>query len=615
MNRLSHTVAFRYKALVPLLCGAVFCWVLIMDYQQSRDSAQQNRHSREYIAENLLFESLNTIVDEHTGSPADIDQNWRKLQRNFYLYKNGQRYFPYNKEPYDKEPFNKEPAAAPPIDFNHPELTQRQAKVNQVKQALLNQDEQALKTAMVAYLQHRQNVHLSVANEIDTALSLFDNATIDPWSQPVVERLLLSGWQTPQGRILAVSDYLLFHNEALSAEHFNTALKRLFTIAEYKNCDLSVYREHFNPMLTQHKSTEDAEADTLASEPPPEGEWLYDQRWLVVQTKTDQTLRIIPISLVTIRQELEQTLAQQGIIDPGDTLHIPAQNVWQSLDDISLVLHSQALEAKARRLHIYTLFKVLLLSAALALAWRLMWVHQRHLAKQGEAIKVKEDFLNLVAHELKTPLASIRVMAETLDKRLAKQLSPKDYSTRILSESDRMSRVIDNMLLYRRFKEGENELRTEPLALRALLQEVADDYRLSNEDEITVNIDVDEAIIVNMDSFLFQLVLRNLFSNAIKYRREAPAHLHMTMGQTPGELLLRDNGIGIGEALHERVFEDFYRDEANGSVQGAGLGLSLSRRIMQSHGGDLAIVSSQCEPTHPQAGTLWRLTVVLDHSI
>jgi two-component system sensor histidine kinase SenX3 len=204
-------------------------------------------------------------------------------------------------------------------------------------------------------------------------------------------------------------------------------------------------------------------------------------------------------------------------------------------------------------------------------------------------VEMREDFVAAVSHELKTPLASMRVMAETLETRLEGHAPAKDYPKRLVSEVDALHALVENILSFNRIDKGRLKAHKTRLKLSSLipvLQTDAPDAKLTFEGFENAELDA--------DAELLRLCLLNLLRNACRYNARSPVEVRFEWsGDT---LRVTDNGIGIPQADHERVFEDFVRLKAVPGA-GTGLGLALCRRVMAMHGGSIRVERSSPEGT------------------
>jgi signal transduction histidine kinase len=212
--------------------------------------------------------------------------------------------------------------------------------------------------------------------------------------------------------------------------------------------------------------------------------------------------------------------------------------------------------------------------------------------------RLKSDFVANVSHELKTPLALIRLFAETLEMgRVAGEEKAKQYYRVINKESQRLTQLINNILDFSRIEAGRKEYRLEPADVSAIVSEVVEAYRFPIEQQgftLEVNIEPDLPA-VEADKEALGQALLNLMNNAIKYSGEEK-HLRLDVRRSGEDVLISvtDRGIGVAKAEQKKIFEKFYRAEDSlvHATKGSGLGLPLVRHIMEAHGGAVEVESA-----------------------
>ncbi|MBV9282837.1 MAG: HAMP domain-containing protein [Chloroflexi bacterium] len=217
----------------------------------------------------------------------------------------------------------------------------------------------------------------------------------------------------------------------------------------------------------------------------------------------------------------------------------------------------------------------------------------RLLESQQEALQVKDQFLSIVSHELRTPLTTIKGYAQMLTKRLEGDKVSERYADNINAQIDRLSRLVDDLLDVTRFSRGQFELMPQCMDVRPVLQEVASRFQVvapRHKIELALDRGVFEG---TWDHDRLEQVLNNLVSNAIKYSPEGGT---VTIGtRHEGDTLVvrvRDEGIGIAEEDQAQLFQRFYRAGREGQeVKGLGLGLYVTRRIIEAHGGTISVRS------------------------
>jgi two-component system sensor histidine kinase KdpD len=206
-----------------------------------------------------------------------------------------------------------------------------------------------------------------------------------------------------------------------------------------------------------------------------------------------------------------------------------------------------------------------------------------------QSMAIKDHFLGLVSHELRTPISAILGNALLLLRR-ADQLdaeSRRQALTDVANESQRLERIIENLLLLTRVDAGEH-IEAEPVRLPALVEHVVSSFQRRNPARpISVACDGDVPIALGQPTVL-TLVLENLIGNADKYSPpEGPIEIRIRPGDREDiEVRVRDYGIGLGEGEATDVFTPFYRsDRARTQAKGVGLGLAVCKRVIEAQGG------------------------------
>ena len=277
------------------------------------------------------------------------------------------------------------------------------------------------------------------------------------------------------------------------------------------------------------------------------------------------------------------------------------------------------------------LFSALVLAALLAGIASAV-ILRRSLLRQQSLNEQKSNFVSSVSHELRAPIASVRLMAESLERgKVAEGARQNEYYRFIVQECRRLSSLIENVLDFSRIEQGRKQYEFEPTDLLALTRETVklmEPYaeekgvqlkmEISNVQHPTSNIEVD------VDGRAIQQALVNLMDNAIKHSAKGQtvtvgldadqralgvspnSESHSsTNGRMPVLLYVEDHGPGIPPGEHEKIFERFYRlgSELRRETQGVGIGLSIVRHIVEAHGGTVTVRSNVGEGS--------RFTIVL----
>jgi two-component system phosphate regulon sensor histidine kinase PhoR len=211
---------------------------------------------------------------------------------------------------------------------------------------------------------------------------------------------------------------------------------------------------------------------------------------------------------------------------------------------------------------------------------------------------LRAQFVASVSHELRTPLTAIRMFAETL--MMERPLGAADraeYLETIVNESERLTRLVNNVLDFSRIERGDKVYHLEPASVSVIARDAARAmrYPLARQG-FELAVAVEEGLPpVRVDRDAIEQAVLNLLGNAVKYSGEARA-IALTVGRVNGDVVVavRDQGIGIRDADRHRIFERFYRASSpeNERIPGTGLGLALVDHIVKAHGGRVEVTST-----------------------
>lgn len=231
-----------------------------------------------------------------------------------------------------------------------------------------------------------------------------------------------------------------------------------------------------------------------------------------------------------------------------------------------------------------------------------------------EANAAKDEFISMASHELKTPLSSLKGMTQLLHRRLIRAGSPEVASVVSMENSIRRIEVLVNDLLNVSFLEmGVFSLQYKRCNIVELYQSLIDEYVAGTNPSPKILVDiVDKQIEADVDVERIGQVILNLLSNARKYSPAgSPIHVALWRDDTTYSISVCDSGVGIPAELLPHIFERFYQvpsiEVQTGSSVGFGLGLYMSRQIVERHGGHISVKSS------PGVGS--EFTVVLPLSL
>ncbi len=216
-----------------------------------------------------------------------------------------------------------------------------------------------------------------------------------------------------------------------------------------------------------------------------------------------------------------------------------------------------------------------------------------------KAVESRDTFLGIASHELKTPLTSLKLQSQMSRRLLDRQGVGAFSSERITkliehsnTQAERLSRLVDDMLDVSRISSGKLSMNFEKVDISKLVTETL--YQFEPQLEAAgcvLTTQIDPGVEAKADAYRFEQVVTNLIGNAIKYAPNAP--LLVSLKKTWGSVVLRvrDHGPGIPKDKHDRVFERFERVISASKVSGLGLGLHISKEIMEAHRGSITVES------------------------
>ncbi|GAB2567006.1 sensor histidine kinase [Paractinoplanes abujensis] len=211
-----------------------------------------------------------------------------------------------------------------------------------------------------------------------------------------------------------------------------------------------------------------------------------------------------------------------------------------------------------------------------------------------DADRIKDEFISRVTHELRTPLTSINGYLEMLAEDGLEPSTGEEFLSRIRRNSDRLMALVDDMLLAAQTGRDELRLTKRMLDLSELSRAaVVRNGVLARTRGLTITADAPEPVFVEADEARLIQVIERLVLNAVKFTPSGGITVSTAAHGHQAQLVVRDTGIGIGPEDRERVMAPFRRsaDAERREVQGAGLGLSIVKAIVDGHGGSIHIES------------------------
>jgi two-component system sensor histidine kinase CiaH len=213
--------------------------------------------------------------------------------------------------------------------------------------------------------------------------------------------------------------------------------------------------------------------------------------------------------------------------------------------------------------------------------------------RQFKVSQQQQNFMMAITHELKTPIAVTQLNLETLQKRKLDEDKQQKLITNTLQEANRLNALCNNILLAAQLDAGYISTKQE-LNFTDLVEGCVDDFR-NRFPQRMLKEDINEAIYLDGEALLLQMLVNNLIENALKYSpKESSVTVSLTEENGKIKLVVSDEGYSIPATEKKKIFDKFYRvgNENTRKTKGTGLGLYLCRKIAQGHNGYISVTDN-----------------------
>ena len=255
----------------------------------------------------------------------------------------------------------------------------------------------------------------------------------------------------------------------------------------------------------------------------------------------------------------------------------------------------------------FSIIAVVLLAVAMGLAG--LW---RSARAQIKLAQKKDDFISAVSHELRTPLTSIRMYSEMLEKNWVKSEDKlTEYYRNMRQESERLSRLIENVLDFSRIQRGRKKYTFKAGDINKCIADVVKMMRpYAAQRGFSIKTELGQVVQMSFDSDAVTQIAVNLLDNAVKYARDAEDKTITVRTRSDERFILievEDHGPGVPHRQRKKIFEQFYRSgaEATRETTGTGLGLALVKKFTEAHNGFVEITNAR--PT----GVIFRVALAV----
>ena len=217
-----------------------------------------------------------------------------------------------------------------------------------------------------------------------------------------------------------------------------------------------------------------------------------------------------------------------------------------------------------------------------------------------EGIRVRDEFLNIASHELKTPLTSLQLQMQLILKMIQANGTTSSQATleNLINSSTkqirRLAQLINDLLDVSRISNKKLELELEDVNLTEMTEDIVERFEEAiHKSGSTVTVKKESAILGRWDKSRIDQVLTNLLSNAIKYGEGNPISITLKKKDSHAQIAISDKGLGMNKIEQEKIFDKFERTEAAKKVGGMGLGLYIVKEIIDAHEGEIAVNSKK----------------------
>jgi two-component system phosphate regulon sensor histidine kinase PhoR len=225
--------------------------------------------------------------------------------------------------------------------------------------------------------------------------------------------------------------------------------------------------------------------------------------------------------------------------------------------------------------------------------------------KETALTQQQKNFLLSVTHELKSPIASVKLQLETLQKHELDKSMQKEMLENALSDTERLNKLVENILIATRIDNSVYVLHRESTDLSEFISTGMKQTLASFAPKQKVELDIEPGIRMEIDRTSFPSILLNLFENALKYS-PVSSSVKLSLKKNADSILLsvKDEGIGIRDEEKENIFKKFYRvgSEETRKTKGTGLGLYIVNYLVEQHGGSIAVKDN------PPKGSIFEIT-------
>ncbi|MFL5815891.1 MAG: ATP-binding protein [Bdellovibrionia bacterium] len=218
--------------------------------------------------------------------------------------------------------------------------------------------------------------------------------------------------------------------------------------------------------------------------------------------------------------------------------------------------------------------------------------------KTKDALESRDEFLSIASHELKTPLSGMYLQLQLMRK-LLPQVPPSETTDKYkrllegsIKQTEMLNGLVEELLDLTRIRAGKLELRKQECDLKPILDKSLTQLSLDiTRSKSPLSVDADSKVVGNFDPLRMSQLMTNLISNAVKYGAGKPIEVSLRSLKSMAEFQVKDQGLGIPEEKQKAIFERFERADLTKEISGLGLGLYITKQLIEAHGGKIQVES------------------------
>jgi signal transduction histidine kinase len=218
---------------------------------------------------------------------------------------------------------------------------------------------------------------------------------------------------------------------------------------------------------------------------------------------------------------------------------------------------------------------------------------QRTVSRELSLARKEKNFLLSVTHELKTPIAAVKLFLETMQSRALSEEKRQELLQQSVQETKRLQSLTENILMAARLDGSKEAITSSNVQLSELVEREV--RRFEKLHSLTIDFKCSEKVVVNGDEQMLSVLIGNLIDNAVKYGLNKPILVEVAQIAGQPELVVNDNGPGIPAGEEKNIFEKFYRigNEETRTAKGTGLGLFIVEAVARMHGAEVTVGNRQ----------------------